>query len=178
MDGLLIFFLFAGLIAAVVHGISVYNKLNPLREELKEAEGNIEVVMHKVAGLTEKLVGLATRYGFHEQNIHLQISADRRKAQESIYQRTLQAITMISGFAANFPTLKADQTYLRLMGDLSVLATETQQKYEDYNRRAKIYNTERTGFPAIISSGILGFTKASYLNPTRWYPAATQKTIP
>ena len=130
------------------------------------------------AGLTEKLFALATRYGFHEQNIHLQISRDRRKAQESIYQRTLQAITMISGFADNFPTLKADQTYLRLMGDLSVLAGETQQKYEDYNRRAKVYNTVRTGFPAIIMSDMMGFTKASYLNPTRWYPASTQKAIP
>lgn len=178
MNGFIIFLFFAMAVAAAVHWISVYNKLNPLREELKEAEGNIEVVMHKVAGLTEKLIALASRYGFHEQNIHLQISANRRKAQESIYQRTMQAITLISGFADNFPTLKADQTYLHLMGELSVLATETQQKYEDYNRRAKVYNTQRTGFPAVISSGILGFTKASYLNPTRWYPATTQKTIP
>ena len=42
-----------------MHGVSVYNKLNPLREELKEAEGNIEVVMHKVTGLTENHVGVA-----------------------------------------------------------------------------------------------------------------------
>lgn len=90
-------------------GISVYNKLNPLREELKEAEGNIEVVMHKVADLTEKLVALAARYGFHEQKIHLQISADHRKAQESVFHQTMRAITMVSGFADNFPTLKADQ---------------------------------------------------------------------
>ena len=178
MDGLIIFFLVAAAIVAVVQGISIYNKLNPLREGLKEAEGNIEVVMHKVAGLTEKLVALATRYGFHEQNIHLQISHDRRKAQESIFQRTMQAITMISGFADNFPTLKADQTYLRLMDDLTRLSGETQQKYEDYNHRAKVYNTERTGFPAVIMSGMLGFTKASYLNPTRWYPAPTQRAIP
>lgn len=177
MDGLILFLVFAGGIAAVVLGVSVYNKLNPLREELKEAEGNIEVVMHKVKDLTEKLVALATRYGFHEQNIHLQISADRRKAQESIYQRTMQAITMISGFADNFPTLKADHTYLRLMDDLTRLSGETQQKYEDYNRRAKVYNTERTGFPAVVLSSMLGFTKASYLNPTRWYPAHTQKAI-
>ena len=141
MDGFLIFLLFASAVTAAVMGISVYNKLNPLREELKEAEGNIEVVMHKVKDLTEKLVALATRYGFHEQNIHLQISADRRKAQESIFQRTMQAITMISGFADNFPTLKADQTYLRLMDDLTRLSGETQQKYEDYNRRAKVQTT-------------------------------------
>lgn len=176
MDGLALLVFVALLIAAAVHGISVYNKLNPLREELREGEGNIEVCMHKVANLTEKLVELAARYGFHEQNIHLQISQDRRKAQESIYQRTLQAITLISGFADNFPSLKADQTYLRLMDDLDRLSGETQQKYEDYNRRAKIYNTERTGFPAVITSGLLGFTKASYLNPTRWYPPRV-KTI-
>jgi hypothetical protein len=67
---------------------------------------------------------------------------------------------------------------LRLMDDLTRLSGETQQKYEDYNRRAKVYNTERTGFPAIIMSNMLGFTKASYLNPTRWYPAPTQKLRP
>ena len=178
MNGFILFLFALALIATVTHWISVYNKLNPLREELKEAEGNIEVVMHKVAGLTEKLIALAARYGFHEQNIHLQISADRRKSQESVYQRTVQTITMISGFAANFPTLKADQTYLRLMGDLDRLAGETQQKYEDYNRRSQVNNTERTAFPAVISSGILGFTKASYLNPTRWFPTPTQKAIP
>lgn len=178
MDGLVLFLTLAAGISAVAMGISIYNKLNPLREELKEAEGNIEVVMHKVKDLTEKLVALATRYGFHEQNIHLQISADRRKAQESIFQRTMQAITMVSGFADSFPTLKADHTYLRLMDDLTRLSGETQQKYEDYNRRAKVYYTERTGFPAVVMSGMLGFTKASYLNPTRWYPAQTQKARP
>ncbi len=178
MDGFLLFLIFVVVVVAVVHGISTYNRLNPLREELREAEGNIEVCMHKVTNLTRNLVELATRYGFHEQNIFLQISHDRRKAQESIYQRTMQAITLISGFADNFPRLKADQTYLRLMGDLDRLATETQQKYEDYNRRAKVYNTQRTGFPAVMTSAALGFTKASYLDPTRWFPAPTQKALP
>ena len=43
MDGFIVFFLLAVLVAVVVQGISVYNKLNPLREGLREAEGNIEV---------------------------------------------------------------------------------------------------------------------------------------
>lgn len=159
------------IVALAVGGIAVYNVLNPLREELREAEGNIEVCMHKEADLTQKLAELAARYGFHEQNIFLQISRDRCKAEQTMFQQTLQAITLISGFADSFPSLKADQTYLRLMGDLERSATEAQQKYEDYNRKAKVYNTTRTSFPTIAVAGALGFTKASYLNPTRWYPA-------
>lgn len=178
MDGFLIFLIAAVVVAGVFTGIKSYNRLNPLREELHEGEENIEVCMHKVSDLAQKLAEIASSYGFHEKHILLQISHDRRKAQESVYQQSLQAITLITGYADTFPNLKADQTYLRLMDDLRGLSVEIQAKYEDYNRRAKTYNTLRTAFPTVLMSDMLGFSKASYLNPTRWYPRPVQKLRP
>lgn len=160
----------------VANLISVYNLLNPLREELREAEGNIEIVMHKVMELTDKLVDIAKQYGFHEKNIFMDIAKLQKNQRQAYFKQSISTMVSVADYAQTFPLLKADGTYLKLMSDLDRLSAEAQSKYEQYNSRAKIYNTKRTEFPTILTSSAIGFTKASYLNPNRWFPSKTQTT--
>jgi LemA protein len=174
MEVLLIFVL---VVALIVVGVIVYNDLNPLWHKLDEAKANIEVVMHKRTQLTNRLVEVAGRYVGHEQMIHLQISADRARAGQAANAGmgpTGQAMTFFTGLAASFPDLKADQTYRQLMGDLTVLETEVQNRYEVYNNNSKEYNARRTSLPNYIFASTLGFEQAKYLDPSLWYSNSPQ----
>lgn len=170
----LLFTLFTLVTIAVVN-VWVYCKLSPLRDELRDAQESIEEETGKIAAVTEELTALAGRHGFDEAPRPLQPSRVADEVLGSVSRRTLEAIAQLSRFADSCPGLRADQTYQRLMDDLNRLAAETQPKYADYNRRAKVYNTALTGFPAGIVAGLLGFANASYLYPTRWHPEPEPK---
>jgi LemA protein len=166
MEILFVLVVLAGITAG---GIIIYNDVNPLWHRLDEARANIEVVMHKRTQLTQRLVEIASRYVGHEQLVHLQISSDRTRVGRLPFVQPGQAMIFFAGLAANFPDLKADQTYLRLMGDLTVLEGEVQNKYEVYNANAREYNARRASLPTLLYAGALGFTVAKYLEPSLWY---------
>jgi LemA protein len=163
------------LLGLVAFGVIIYNDVNPLWHSLEEARANIEVVMNKRAQLTQRLVDIASRYMSHEQKVFLQISGDRTRIGRTQIpigrsgQTPAQAVNFFAGLAASFPDLKADQTYLRLMGDLTVLEGEVQNKYEIYNSHAREYNAKRASLPTLLYAGSLGFTVAKYLEPSLWY---------
>jgi LemA protein len=169
-----LFVLLILIVGAAAFGIPIYNSINPLWHRLDEARANIEVVMHKRTQLTNRLVEVAARYVGHEKLIHLQISSDRTRAGQVATAgmgQSGQVMTFFAGLAANFPELKADQTFRQLMSDLTVLETEVQNRYELYNSNAKEYNALRTSLPTYIYASILGFEKANYLEPSLWYPS-------
>lgn len=157
------------LAAVTAGGVIIYNDVNPLWHRLDEARANIEVVMHKRTQLTQRLVEIASRYVGHEQLVHLQISNDRSRVGRGAPGSAAQTMIFFAGLAASFPDLKADQTYLRLMGDLTILEGEVQTKYEFYNATAREYNAKRASLPTLLYAGFLGFTAAKYLEPSLWY---------
>lgn len=171
--------LFALFVIAVPLGIAiavVYNKLNPLRHSTSEAEAGIEVVMQKRLQLTSRLVSVAAQYAGHEKVIHLQISQDKVLATRhamSPFRQTGRAVAYVAGLADQFPNLKADATYMRLMDDLSQLERDIERSYATYNGRVKEYNTTRSSFPIMMFADLLGFKAARYLEPSLWYPRHT-----
>jgi len=160
--GLLLVIAIAGL------GVKVYNDLNPLWHRIEEAAANIEVVLTKRAQLTTRLSEIAGRYVGHERLIQLQISADRARAGQALGPGG-QAMNFFAGLASNFPGLRADQTYLRLMNDLSSLEGEVQNRYELHNAQAREYNARRSSLPTLLYAGLLGFNSARYLDPSSRY---------
>jgi LemA protein len=162
---------FLGLLLAVAVvglGIKVYNDLSPLWHRIEEAAANIEVVLNKRIQLTNRLSEIAGRYVGHERLIHLQISADRARAGRALRQGG-QGINFFTGLASSFPELRADQTYLRLMTDLSSLEGEVQNRYELHNSRAREYNAKRSSLPTLLYAGFLGFNIVRYLDPSARY---------
>jgi LemA protein len=149
--------------------------LSSLAERVAEAEANIEVVQQKRLRLVRELVEVASRFASHEQLIHLTVSSDMKASTESAlggYSQTVQTIALVTRLADAFPQLKADQTYLQLMRDLSGIENEVQSRYEVYNSRVRDYNTKRNQFPAFMVADIIGFRSARYLEPSPWYPTA------
>src|SRR5262245_2207229 len=106
-------------------GIKAYNDLNPRWHEVEEAVANIEVALTKRTQLTTELSTRAAPYVGHERFIQLQVSADRARAGQAMGPAG-QGMNFFAGLAASFPELRADQTYHRLMNDLTSLETDVQ----------------------------------------------------
>ena len=154
--------------AVVAVGVKVYNQISPLWHRIDEASANIDVIMNKRNELTRRLSDIAGRYVGHERLVQLQVSSDRNRALAPAGQTTI----FFAGLAASFPELRADQTYLRLMNELTALEGEVQSKYEIYNATAREYNATRASIPALLFVGLMGFTQARYLEPSARYQAA------
>lgn len=173
MGEVLTFLLFGALVWwLVATGARIYNTINPLKHSADEAEANIEVVMHKRVNLSQRLVAIAERYAGHEKLIHIHIadSFSAGRPAQSPFAQSKNAVAVVAGLAMQYPALKADQTYLRLMDDISSLDSQLQSKYEQYNNVAKSYNALRASFPAVLFSSFFGFEQLRYLDPTMWYP--------
>ena len=154
------------LIGLPIYLVKIFNRLRPRREEIREAEAAIETVMLKQRELAARLIEIAKAYGIHERDIHLAISKDRTVCQGQMSG----SIGFMAGLVAGFPQLRADGTFLRLMGDLDRLAAEAQHYYQRHNAVARLYNSERSIFPVVLFSDLLGFGRVSYVNPAQWYP--------
>ena len=152
------------LIGVVVGSIKAYNELNPLWHRIDEASANIDVMIHKRNELTRRLNDIAEHYVGHERLIQLRASSDRNR------EPTGPTTFFFAGLAASFPQLRADQTYLRLMSDLTALESEVQRKYETYNASAREYNAARASLPNLLFVGLMGFNQIGYLEPSTRYP--------
>ena len=158
--------------AAIIMGVNIYNEVNPLKHKTDEAAANIEVTMNKRLQLTNRLVEVAQRYANHEQTIQLRVSGDRSGIgwnRPSSFGQSVQTINLVTALAAGFPDLKADQTYNRLMTELSALESDIQNAYQSYNSHAQIYNTKCASFPVLLVASLFGFNSVPYLDPSMWY---------
>lgn len=155
-----------------------HNNLNQFWHHTNEARANIEVVLNKRRMLTARLIEIAGQYVGHERLIHLQVSADRTRAGQVAATGAGQAgpaIAFFAGLAADFPALRADQTYLRLMSELTILEGEVQNRYEIFNAAARKYNEARMSLPTVLLAGSLGFNSIPYLEPTTPPPTLTNR---
>jgi LemA protein len=74
----------------------------------------------------------------------------------------------------NYPNLKADQTFLRLMDELSGTENRIAVERMRYNEAVMSYNVTVKGFPGNVMAGMFGFQAA-----TEYFKAEEKaKTIP
>jgi LemA protein len=57
----------------------------------------------------------------------------------------------------NYPTLKSDATFARLMDELAGTENRIAVERMRYNEAVQAYNTQRRSFPSNITAGIFGF---------------------
>lgn len=162
----------AGVIAVllVVMGISGYNGLVQLNENVNSKWAQIDNQLERRASLIPNLVNTVKGFASHEQAA-IQAVADARaklagaqgpaaKAQANgELNNTLSRLLVIS---ENYPTLKADQNFRALMDELSGTENRITVARKDYNDSVQVYNTKVHTFPSSIYAGMLGFGNKEY----------------
>lgn len=179
----------AGIIILIVIGvivaigifatIGIYNKLVTLRNRFKNAFAQIDVQLKRRYDLIPNLVETAKGYVKHERETLEAViqarnnaSAAQQKASTnpgdpSAMKGLAAAEGLLTGAMGNFfalseayPDLKANQNMMQLSEELTSTENKVAFARQSYNDSVMTYNTARESFPAVIFSGMFGFSVA------------------
>ncbi len=148
---------FSGL-ALIAYFIIIYNGLIALRENIKKAWGNTDVILKQRYDELPKLVSVCESYARFEKGLLTRLM----KAREHYFQarsigKKAKASSEISGalkslfaFAENYPDLKANQNFMQLQGRISHLEESLADRREFYNDSVNNYNIRIQQIPDVL----------------------------
>jgi len=164
----------AVLLVAVIYFIMVYNGLVSLRESVRQAWANIDVLLKQRHDELPKLVETCRQYMQYEQETLQKVMQARAAVSAAHDQRNMQAlgaaenqlrgtIGALYAVAENYPQLKADQTFQQLQARISALESGIADRREYYNEEVRLNNIRIAQFPAVLVAHQFGFLPAQLL---------------
>lgn len=150
--------------------LSTYNGYIKMIYRIQEAFSNIEVLLMRRISLIENLVNIVKDYARHEESTYVNIAKARALVQHDKTVEGSQEVsdllgsTMKSLYAVveNYPDLKANANYIKLMDQLTFTENKIAEYRERYNKFVQIYNQRLHVFPNIVSAVLFGFVPAIF----------------
>jgi LemA protein len=157
-------FLLLGFVALSLPGCS-YNKFVTQEEAVKAQWAQVENQLQRRNDLIPNLVETVKGYATHEEGVFKEIADSRsrllaaKSPEESIAAANQQttALGRLLAVVENYPNLKANEQFNRLMDELSGTENRIAVERMRYNERVQDYNTSRRQFPANLTAKIFGF---------------------
>ena len=166
-------------VLAVIWGVSAYNGLVTMDENVNTEWANVETQYQRRADLIPNLVNTVKGYAAHESETLESVIAARSKATQitidpanltpeklAEYQEAQGAVTSALGkllaISESYPDLKANQNFLELQAQLEGTENRINEARRKFNNVAKEYNTAIRRFPKSILAGMFGFDKRAY----------------
>lgn len=165
--GFVLFVLFA---YAVFYIFSLYNGLIELNNNMDKAWANIDVLLKKRSDLIPNLVETVKGYMKHEREVLTKITELRselsHETETKDKARTSNQITetlkTIFAVAENYPQLKANENFLHLQKEMSLIEEQIADRREFFNNSVLLFNTRIQVIPDSIFASILGYKKKDY----------------
>ena len=157
------------LIAVTLSGCS-YNKFTTQEEAIKGQWGEVQNQLLRRNDLIPNLVETVKGYAQQEKEIFTNIAASRAKlAGATTPAQTIEAaneqssaLSRLLVVVENYPQLKSDANFQRLMDELSQTENRISVARGRYNERIQEYNTTRRRFPSNMTAKIFGFEEYPY----------------
>ena len=166
-------------VLAVIWGVSAYNGLVTMDENVNTEWANVETQYQRRADLIPNLVNTVKGYAAHESETLESVIAARSKATQitidpanltpeklAEYQEAQGAVTSALGkllaISESYPDLKANQNFLELQAQLEGTENRINEARRKFNNVAKEYNTAIRRFPKSLLAGMFGFYKRAY----------------
>jgi LemA protein len=166
-------------VLAVIWGVSAYNGLVTMDENVNTEWANVETQYQRRADLIPNLVNTVKGYAAHESETLESVIAARSKATQitidpanltpeklAEYQEAQGAVTSALGkllaISESYPDLKANQNFLELQAQLEGTENRINEARRKFNNVAKEYNSAIRRFPKSILAGMFGFDKRAY----------------
>ncbi|HXW09657.1 MAG TPA: LemA family protein [Steroidobacteraceae bacterium] len=162
------------LVVAAVYVVRVYNGLVALRENVRKAWANIDVLLTQRHDELPKLVDTCKRYMRYEQETLERVM----QARSAVYaaqgrgdvpalgaaeDQLRQGLGRLFAVAENYPELKADQGFRHLETRISQLEEAIADRRELYNESVNLNNIRVQTFPDVIVARMFDFKQSSLL---------------
>ena len=165
----------------VIWGISAYNSLVPLEENVDSQWANVESAYQRRADLIPNLVETVKGYAAHERETLQGVIEARSKAssvsidpsnltEENLAQfqaaqdQLSSALSKLMVVVERYPDLKANENFLQLQSQLEGTENRINVERNKYNEIAKTFNAEIRRFPKNIIASLFGFSKKAYFH--------------
>jgi LemA protein len=150
-----------------------YNTIQTLDEQANAAQGQIEVQLQRRADLIPNLVQTVKGYATHEEAVFTQVAQARAGVLGAVQSHDPQqmadanaglssALGRLIAVAEAYPTLKADQGFLRLQDELAGTENRISVSRGDYNGAVQQYNSYIRQFPAVLMAKLTGAKERKY----------------
>jgi LemA protein len=171
MNEIALYFFAAIVILVIVWMVLDFNTLTKLTNQCREAWPSVDTELKRRYDLIPNLVTVVTAYARHE-----------REALESVTRARLQAINSTGSPASRardenvlvdalrqlfvvverYPTLKADEHFLKLQQELIDMEDRIQTARRFYNANVRDFNTRIEVFPSKLIAGLSGFSPEDF----------------
>src|SRR5687767_8482398 len=173
-------FLMLAVVALPLSGCS-YNRFVTQEEAIKAQWAQVENQLQRRNDLIPNLVETVKGYAAHEEGVFKEIADARSRLlaaktpEESIAAANQQtsALGRLLAIAENYPQLRANEQFNRLMDELAGTENRIAVERMRYNERVQAYNTSRRQFPSNVTAKIFGFKEYPFFQAP---PEA--KTVP
>jgi LemA protein len=150
--------------ALAVSGCS-YNRFVSEEEAIKAQWAQVQNQLQRRSDLIPNLVETVKGYAAHEREVFEAVAESRARLAgastpaEAIEASNAQssALARLLAIAENYPQLKADASFNRLMDELAGTENRIAVERMRYNERVQLYNTSRRQFPANITAALFRF---------------------
>ena len=142
-----------------------YNKFVSQEEAIKAQWAQVQNQLQRRNDLIPNLVETVKGYAQHEESVYKDIADARsqllnaKTPEESIVaaNRQTSALGRLLAVVENYPQLKANEQFNRLMDELAGTENRLAVERMRYNERVQEYNTSRRQFPANLTAKMFGF---------------------
>ena len=164
-------------VVASIYFVRIYNGLVVLRENVRKAWANIDVLLTQRHDELPKLVETCKRYMSYEREtlervMQARASVFQAQGKQDVAavgaaeQQLREGLGRLFAVAENYPDLKADQSFRHLQGRITGLEESIADRREMYNEAVNLNNIRIGTFPDLIVAGLFDFKPASLLEFT------------
>ena len=153
----------------VVYMVGIYNNLVAVRERVKQAWANIDVLLKQRHDELPKLIETCKQYMQFEQDTLEKVMRARAAVQTASAGGNVAAVGAaeqqlrgdvgrLFAVAENYPELKSNESFKQLQTRISGLEEAIADRRELYNDQVNINNTRIDQFPDTLIAHRYGFT--------------------
>lgn len=158
------------IVIAAMLVVPKYNKLVTGEETVDAAWAQVENQLQRRFDLVPNLVNTVKGYASHEGEIFTQIADARTQyGNANTVEETADANNELSSALArllvvveNYPNLKADVQFTRLMDELAGTENRLTVARKDYNDTVQQFNNDVRRFPGNLIAGMFSFEQKDY----------------
>jgi len=161
--------LLAAAVVLIVYLVGIYNSLVALRESVKQAWANIDVLLKQRHDELPKLIEACKQYMQYEQDTLAKVMSARAAvysasaggnvaAVGAAEQQLRGEVGRLFAVAENYPQLKTDESFKQLQARITGLEESIADRRELYNDQVNLNNTRIDQFPDVLVARRYGFT--------------------